>query len=254
MSDNMIDIKGITKHFYPHFSLSRFLKPGLKAQKPVVALDNVSFSLEKGRVLAILGPNGSGKTTLLKIISTLILPDKGTAAINGYQVGKDDDKIKSLIGLVSSAERGFYWRLSGRQNLEFFAALYGLRTKKAGQRIYELLALFNVDYADRRFDSYSSGMKHKFALMRALLCDPPLLLLDEPTKSLDYNSACELREFIKARKDHGITTVIATHDLEEARYLAESYLILNKGAVCGMGEIKTSSHLTEMYLNLTKNA
>lgn len=248
MSDNMIVVSGITKYFYPQFSLSNFLRHGLEGQKPVVALDSVSFSLEKGRVLGILGPNGSGKTTLLKIISTLILPDKGKALVKNYDVEKNELEIKSIIGLVSAEERSFYWRLTGRQNLECFACLYGLNKRQASSRLDYLFKLFKVDYENRRFDSYSAGMKRKFALMRALLHDPEILLLDEPTKSLDYNSSHELRSFVKELVRSGKTVILATHDLEEARNMCDAFLILYKGKAHECGALDAGA-----YLKLTQN-
>jgi ABC-type multidrug transport system ATPase subunit len=257
----ILEVEQLTKEFILPPFFSELIKLNFKHRKPIRALEDISFSVKKGYILGILGPNGAGKTTLLKIIATLILPDKGRLTVKGHHLGKDDEKIKALIGLVTTEERSFYWRLSGRQNLELFAALYGLSNKETKSRISQLCRLFNIDYAYRRFDSYSTGMKRKFALMRALLHNPEVLLLDEPTKSLDYNSACELRNFIKNEAQKGKTVIFATHDMQEAENLCDLFMILHKGMICGLGtreEISKrgdclSKTLAEIYLKLTQN-
>jgi ABC-2 type transport system ATP-binding protein len=258
----MLKVEQITKDFPTSFSLSKLLKMGFKRPGSVRALNNVSFYLPRGKILAVLGPNGAGKTTLLKIISSLILPDKGTVSVNGYMLGCSDEKIKSLIGLVWMAERSFYWRLTGRQNLEFFAALYGMDKKTSDKRINDLLGLFKVDYADKRFDSYSTGMKKHFALMRGLLHNPELLLLDEPTKSLDYTAASQLRRFIREiiTIKESKTVIFTTHHLEEAEGYADLFLILDKGRMLAFATIdelrelinNPRANLGEIYLRLTR--
>lgn len=259
--ESILEVKGVAKYFLPPLSLGRLIKFDFKKRRPAQALIDVSFSLERAKILGILGPNGAGKTTLLKIISTLILPNQGTVTVNGYPLGKDDKKIKSCIGLATEEERSFYWRLSGRQNLEFFAALYGFNRKGMKTRIDELLELFKVDYADRRFDAYSTGMKRRFALIRALLHNPDLLLLDEPTRSLDYTSSFNLRNFIKDNlvKTQGKTVIFTTHQMEEALDFADLFLILHKGRLCALGTLdelrKKVNHpeatLGEIFLKLT---
>src|SRR3990172_8165098 len=162
------------------------------------ALKNVNLQIRHGEIVALLGPNGAGKTTLLKILSTLVLPTSGTAYVKGYEIVRCEDDVKKSIGLVTGEERSFYWRLTGRQNLEFFAALYGLRPDEAKPRIDALLEQLDLSAAaDNMFYSYSSGMKQKLALVRGLLCNPAVLFLDEPTKSVDVMTARDLRGFIK---------------------------------------------------------
>jgi ABC-2 type transport system ATP-binding protein len=257
----MLEAANITKNFIPPISFSRLARLDFGRSPAVRALDNVSFSLPEGSVLAILGPNGAGKTTLLKILSTLIVPDSGTATVNGFRLGKEDDMIKGSIGLVTSSERGFYPRLTGKQNLEFFAALYGLYGGRSGSRIKELCRLFGIDYENRRFDSYSTGMQQNYALMRALLSDPKLLLLDEPTKSLDYTAALGLRTFIKERlvKEQKKAVVFTTHHMDEALDFADLFLILNKGKVYAFGTLDQlrkkaedpTATLGEIFVRLT---
>lgn len=259
----MLEISHVTKDFHPPFSLGRLAGMDFGRKRAVRALDDVSFSLPKGAITAVLGPNGAGKTTLLKVISTLILPDKGTVKINGLKLGKDDDRIRASIGLMTSSERGFYCRLTGKQNLEFFAAMYGLRKSGAKARIEELFALFGITYEKRRFDSYSTGMQQKFALMRALLHDPGLILLDEPTKSLDYAAATGLRHFIKDAlvKRQGKTAIITTHRMDEALDFADNFIVLHKGRLFARGTLEElrkiasmpSASLGEIFLKLTEN-
>ena len=258
MHTQALEIKNLTKIFIPPLSLTDFGRFHFK-RTSLIALNNLSFSLEKGKILGILGPNGAGKTTLLKIIATLILPDQGTVSVGEFTVGKDDKKIKSLIGLVTSEERSFYWRLSGLQNLEFFATLYGLSKNQARLRIKQYFALFGISYENKRFDAYSTGMKRKFAIIRALLHKPELLLFDEPTRSLDYKSSCELQIVIKDIAQGGNTVIFATHDLKEAQQLCNVFMILDGGALKGIGTLDelrkevgdTKAPLSEIYLKLT---
>ena len=254
---NIIEITNLTKIFYA---------PGFPWQKkkPTTALSNVNLEIKEGQCFALLGPNGAGKTTLLKIISTLILPDKGTVTVNGYQTGNDDEKIKSQIGLVSSQERSFYWRLSGKQNLEFFAAMYGLDKKGTNARIKELFSLLQINHLeqDRRFGSYSTGMKQKFSLIRALLHEPRILLLDEPTKSLDYKTATDFRNFIRQGlvKRQRKTVIFTTHHMDEALDFGDYFLLLHKGRLFASGTLEElrkrinnpTASLGEIFLELTK--
>lgn len=256
----MLEVSHITKEFNHPFSLFSMRGNTPAPKKAVTALDDVSFSLAKGKILGILGPNGAGKTTLLKVLSTLILPEKGSAIINGYSLGRDDEKIKYSIGLALTEERSFYWRLSGRQNLEFFASLYGLSPKMARARIHELLGLFGIGYADKRFDSYSSGMKMHFALLRCLIHNPEIILLDEPAKSLDYRYAFTLRNFLKERlvKAQGKTIIFTTHNMNEALELADIFIVLDKGKLLAFGTLEElrkqiadpSASLDKIYLSL----
>jgi ABC-2 type transport system ATP-binding protein len=258
MSNQALEIKNLTKVFIPPLSLGDLARFHFK-RTSLTALRNISFSLEKGRILGILGPNGSGKTTLLKIIATLILPDEGTVAVGGYRLGEDDKKIKALIGLVTSEERSFYWRLSGLQNLEFFATLYGLSREQITLRIKQHLDLFGITYENKRFDAYSSGMKRKFAIIRALLHKPEIVLFDEPTRSLDYKSFCELQSIIKDIAKREKTVIFATHNLKEAQDLCNIFMILDKGILKGIGTLDElrkevedgSASLSEIYLKLT---
>ncbi|HDH13549.1 MAG TPA: ABC transporter ATP-binding protein [Nitrospirae bacterium] len=256
----ILEVDGLSKDFIPPLSFRKLIGLDFRHRRQTRALEDVSFSLKKGKILGVLGPNGAGKTTLLKILATLILPDKGSVLINGWSVGIDDNKIKSLIGLVSSQERSFYWRLTGRQNLEFFALMYDL--ENPGNKIEELFDLFEIDYQDNRFDSYSTGMKQKFALMRGLLNDPGLLLLDEPTRSLDYTTSLNFRNFIKENLvlEKGKTVVFTSHNMDEAMHFCDIFMILHKGRLYAMGTLdelrkkinNQTASLGEIFVKLTE--
>jgi ABC-2 type transport system ATP-binding protein len=260
----MLEANDVTKDFKPPFSLRKPAMLGFRPGRTVRALDNVSFSLPKGSILAILGPNGAGKTTLLKIIAGLILPDNGSIVIDGLLPGMDDNRIKSLIGLSSLQEKGFYWRLTGRQNLEFFAAMYGLTPAGTRKKIAELFDILNIDYGDRRFDSYSAGMKQKLSIARSLIHDPMLLLLDEPTKSLDYTTSTKLMALLGGEivKKQGKTVIFTTHHMDEAAHSAKLYMVLSGGKALAFGTLNEvreqagipSASIGDVFLRLIKAA
>jgi len=259
---HILEVSHVTKDFFSPLSLSRMLKLDFGHPPATRALADVSFCLEKGSVLAVLGPNGAGKTTLLKIISTLILPDKGTVTVSGWRLGKDEGKIKQAVGLAAFQEKSFYWRLTGRQNLEFFAALYGLNKKQTQEKLCALFDIFEIGYQDKRFDSYSSGMKQKLALVRSLIHDPELLLLDEPMKSLDYAFSLKLASFIKddlvAKQRKSV--IYTTHRMDEAADFADIFLILHEGRILGSGTLaelrdkagNRAASLSEIFVTMTK--
>jgi ABC-2 type transport system ATP-binding protein len=234
-----IDARDVAKSFVKKKSVRElFTKPFTRPER-VHALRGVTLQVREGEVFGLLGPNGAGKTTLLKILSCLVLPDAGSARVGGHDV-VDEDEVKPKIGLVNSDERSFYWRLSGRENLRFFAELYDVPRPTRETRIATLLARVDmVEAADRRFADYSSGMKQRLAIARAMLHDPPILFMDEPTRSLDPASALSLREFaldeLKARD--GKTILIATHNLREAEAMCDRLAILVKGQVRQVGTV-----------------
>lgn len=171
-----------------------------------IVLNPLNFEVKTGEIFSILGANGAGKTTLIKILSTLWLPDSGSAQIFGYDLIRETSKIKPLISLVIGEERSFYWRLTGRQNLEFFAALYNLPSQRARKKIEEARKLFEIDNLDKRYDRYSTGMKQRIALARSFLTDAKLIFMDEPTRSLDPAAKFHFRRLMKQMvKENGVT-------------------------------------------------
>ena len=199
-------------------------------KKEIRAIQDINLSIQNGEIFVLLGPNGAGKTTFLKTISTLILPTYGDAWVNNYNIKKDEYKVRRSIGLSTGFERSFYYRLNGYQNLEFFGTLYGIKSKDLKERINFLLNLFNLEDAkDLKYMKYSTGMKKKLSLARALLHDPDVYIFDEPTSSIDPISANEIREIILSLKDKNKTIILSTHDMHEAELLADRIGILNKG-------------------------
>jgi ABC-2 type transport system ATP-binding protein len=205
----------------------------LHAPEPVTALDRVDFEVDRGEVFGLLGPNGAGKTTLLKVLACLVLPTSGRALVNGYSVSGQEGAVKRSIGFVTSDERSFYWRLSGHENLRFFASLYGLHGSELRRRCAELLERIEVggEAADEQFMNYSSGMRQRLAIARALLHDPPVLFMDEPTRSLDPLTAARLRGFVREQLvgREGKTILLATHNLAEAEALCSRVGVLVRG-------------------------
>jgi ABC-2 type transport system ATP-binding protein len=199
----------------------------------VTALDGVDLDVRPGEIVALLGPNGAGKSTLTRIIATTVLPDAGLVRVAGVDVVAQPPAARRCIGLTLGDERSWFWRLSGRHNLEFFAALYGLPRKAAAVRADELLATVGLaEAADRRFDGYSTGMKMRLSLARALLPNPRILLLDEPTRSLDPVAAVEFREHVLAlARSRDMAVLYTTHDLHEASAIASRLVVIAHGAL-----------------------
>ncbi|MCS7250353.1 MAG: ABC transporter ATP-binding protein [candidate division WOR-3 bacterium] len=227
-----IEVIGVTKKFKRRTSLLRYIFK--KEKKEKIALDNVNLTIKEGELFGLLGPNGAGKTTLVRCIATLLIPDKGEIRILGKDISKNPNFARRNIGLLTSGERTLYWKLSAIDNLRFFAALYGLSGKERDKRIDFLLELLELkDFADERVEKYSSGMKQKLSLARALLHDPKILLLDEPTLGLDPAFARFIRNFIKEEliKKQRKTILLTTHYMDEADELCEEIAFIHNGKI-----------------------
>jgi ABC-2 type transport system ATP-binding protein len=197
----------------------------------VPALRDVSFTIERGECVAVLGQNGSGKSTLVRLLSTLLLADGGTASIFGHEISSDPRGVQRLVNRVS-VEASFFKKMSSAENLAYAARFYGMTPRQTGPRIPEILERvgFPLDRRGEPMENLSRGMQQKVALARALLTSPVLLLLDEPTTGLDPRSRLEVREFIReVRTTHDATVLICTHDLDEAEALADRIGILDRG-------------------------
>jgi len=247
----IIETKNLTKYFTPSTNLIDFFPRAFRKRPVVKAVDGVNIKIEKGEIFGLLGPNGAGKTTLIKMLCTLIIPTKGEAYINGYEIVKNGELIKRSIGLVTGEERSFYWRLTGKQNLKLFGTLYNMKSKEMNRKIDYLVELLEMqEYIDTRFDEYSTGMKQHLAIARSLLSDAKILFMDEPTKSLDYYSANKLRQFIKERivAQEKKTVFFTTHNLQEASDFANRIALMDRGIVkaCGtVSELKKKINLPE---------
>ena len=201
-------------------------------------LRGIDLTVGRGELLGLLGPNGAGKTTLLKALATLLLPDRGTIVVAGVDVQADPVAAKRKIGFCLSEERSFYYRLSARSNLEFFAALHGLRGARMRRRVEEVAHEVHLaDALDRRFAEFSSGMRQRLTVARALLGDPEIVLLDEPTRAVDPVHAEDLRRFIRHDliERLGKTVVLATNLLEEAWRLCDRIAVVNDGVIVALG-------------------
>jgi len=198
-----------------------------------VALDHVNVKIRSGELFGLLGPNGAGKTTFVKCLSTILIPDKGTAIINGFDIREQTQMVRASLGLVIGGERTLYWKLTAKDNLMYFASLYKIPRNEAKERVNELLRLMDLsDRADERLEDYSTGMRQKIAVARALLHNPPILLLDEPTLGLDPTFSRQIRNQIKALcQEEGKTVLLATHYMKEADDLCDRVAIINDGKV-----------------------
>lgn len=234
-----------------------FLHPFRK--KEIGALHNINIQVKEGDIFGLLGPNGAGKTTLIKILCTLVLPGAGSAYVKGYDVTRDEKSIRKLIGYVISEERSFYWRLSGRQNLRFFAKLNNITNRESEQRIERLLDFLDLDDdADRMFKDYSTGMRQKLAIARGLLTDPAILFMDEPTNGLDPVSAHNLKLLVKEKLvgEKKKTVIFATHNLRDAEELCSRIAIIQNGEVKVEGtleDIKSQFNKSKRYVMRLRN-
>lgn len=200
----------------------------------IEALRGVNLKVKSGQVFGVLGPNGAGKTTLIKILCTLVIHDEGEAYVNGFDVREKPAEVLRNLQAVLPESRGFNWRLTGRENLEFYASLYGLREKEAKERIDHLLEFTGLtERANDGYQRYSSGMQRKLLLCRALLRSTPIMLFDEPTVGLDPASAAEFRSLLcdGLAREEKKTILLSTHNLYEAQDMCDRIAILDRGKI-----------------------
>ncbi len=241
MRNNIIEIEDLCKRFPKREKKngkpfwSKFI-PGRREPKEwTVAVNGINLDIQEGEIFGFLGPNGAGKTTTIKMLCTLLEPTSGTAKVNGYDVSKQASLVRQNLGAVLKGERSIYWKLTGKENLEYFAALYHIPRATAQKRVKDLLARFNLeDKADEYVERYSSGMKQRLAIAKAMLANPPVLLLDEPTVGLDPQSARNLRELILEIKQEGRTVLLTTHYMEEADQLCDRIGIIDLGQIIAL--------------------
>jgi ABC-2 type transport system ATP-binding protein len=246
----LLRVDGLSKSY-----VSRDYKSllGLKPAVCTQALDGISFALRGGEVTALLGPNGAGKTTLVNIFCDLIRADAGRVMLAGYQVPAQGRAARRQIGYVTTNDRSFFWRLSGRRNLEFFAALSGYGATEARERSAQVLERFRLTaHADKLFHTYSAGMKKRLGLARAFLHAPAVLLLDEPTNGLDAVSTEELIELVNSEiRSSGKTVLWATHRAEEIERLCDRVLVLIGGRLRFDGPTQDFLDISKRHMNFT---
>lgn len=236
-ADVVVRVDALTKRFAVRRGWSEIIRHR-RAGSAATALDDVTLQVRRGELFGLLGPNGAGKTTLFKILSTLITPDGGAAVIDGCDVVRDAARVRRLLAPAIPEERSLSWRLTARQNLDVFAALHNLGGAAARRAVDEVLAITELaETGTKMVGQFSSGMRQRLLIARALLGRPSVLLLDEPTRSLDPISARRFRAFLRDEivGRRGCTVLLATHRAEEALELCDRVAVLDQGRVSATG-------------------
>lgn len=239
----LVRIAELSKSFPKRRSWPEIIRHPLRTER-VEVLRGVSLAVERGEFFGLLGPNGAGKTTLFKILATLVLPEHGRVHVAGIDALADPSAVRALLTPVIADERSLNWRLTARENLQLFAALYAIPVQEREPAIQRLLDRVGLpDASNRMVGTFSSGMKQRLLIARALLARPSVLLLDEPTRSLDPISARDFRRFLREEivDRHGCTVLLATHDADEAFELCDRLAVLDRGSVVATGTVKELS-------------
>jgi ABC-2 type transport system ATP-binding protein len=227
---NAIEVRNLHRLFKANVGRIR------RQTKEVVAVDDISFAVRPGELFGLLGPNGAGKTTTVKMLTTLLLPTSGSARILGYDVVRQADQLRPRIGFIFGGERGLYWRLSGVDNLRYFASLYHMEPAVTKQCIPYLLEMVGLaERGNEKVEGYSRGMKQRLHIARTLLHDPEILFLDEPTIGLDPVGARELREVIRNLQSEAKTILLTTHYMFEADALCQRLAVIKDGRIIAEG-------------------
>jgi ABC-2 type transport system ATP-binding protein len=226
----MLQVDGVTKVYSRPTGLQRLLIKSA-ADVDVYALHGVDLRVQAGEVVGLVGPNGAGKTTLIKIISTLLDATSGTTTVGGYDVSADPVAVRQRIGLVLADDRSLYWRLTGRQNLEFFGVMQGLGWRAASRRAGEMLARVGLADRDKLVFGYSSGMRARLSIARAMLGRPPLLVLDEPTRALDPVATAAVGQLLRATAAEGVAVLLSSHRIDELEAVSDRVVAIVDGAV-----------------------
>lgn len=241
--DDVINVKNLSKRF------GKF-----------TAVDKVSFIVKKGEIFGFLGPNGAGKSTTIRMLTTLLRPSAGRASIAGHDVSKDQDEVRKHIGLVAE-KIILYPHLTGRENLEFFGQLFHLSKKEVDKRAQKWISQLKMnDWLNTQVGLYSTGMKQRINIVRALLTEPDVLFLDEPTLGLDPQTTRLIREFIRELNRHGVTVLLTTHDMLEADDLCDRIAIIDHGKIAALNSVsnlkktvknKSNPTMEDVFLAIT---
>jgi ABC-2 type transport system ATP-binding protein len=207
--------------------------------REINALKDINLKIEQGELFGLLGPNGAGKTTLIKCIVTLLIASRGKIVVNDFEVGRQDTQVRASLGCLLGGERSIYWKLTGRENLEYFAGLYHLSPTKTKAQIERLTYLLNLaPLLDRSVETYSSGQKMSLVFARTLINDAPILILDEPTNALDVPAAQTMRRIIKTLNNEGYTIILTSHQMTEIEELCQRVAIVDQGTIIAEGTIQ----------------
>lgn len=226
---NAIEVQNLRRVFTTNIGRFR------RESKEIVAVEDISFSVGEGELFGLLGPNGAGKTTTVKMLTTLLIPSSGMARVGGYDVEKEAKEISPRIGFIFGGERGLYWRLSAIDNLRYFSSLYHVDPDTSKKRIPELLEMVGLEERGKeKVEGFSRGMKQRLHIARALLHDPEILFLDEPTMGLDPVGARDLRRVVRNLQSEKKTILLTTHYMFEADMLCERIAVINKGQIVAL--------------------
>lgn len=230
----MLEIKNLSKQF-----------------KKIMAVDDISFTVKEGEIVGLLGENGAGKTTTLRMIATMLKPTAGTASINGYDLIREPDKVRSQIGILFGGEVGLYDRLTARENIMYFAELNEMDLEKAYSSIEKLTELLDMrEYIDRRVGGFSRGMKQKVAIARSIVHNPKIMLFDEPTMGLDVSSVKIVQEFILSCREENKGIIFSSHSMQEVEKLCHRIVIIHRGRIIEDGSIE---NLKAKYMDDLEN-
>ena len=232
----MLSVESVTKEYRPAPGLLRMVATSA-VQQPVTALRDVTFSVEPGEVVGLVGPNGAGKTTLIKTIAALLDPTSGRVRVAGHDTTTQPAEVKRRLGLVLADDRALYWRLTGRRNLEFFGVMAGLRPAVARRRADALLERFDLHERDKLIFGYSSGMRTRLTIARAMMAHPPLLVMDEPTRSLDPLVSADVHDLVAGLAREGRAILLSSHRLDEVAAICHRVVVMVGGTVRHVGPI-----------------
>lgn len=224
----MLRVEQVTKTYFPPGPALRLLVRTAHSA-PVHALRGVDFDVRRGEIVGLVGPNGAGKSTLIRICTTLLTPTSGRVLVDGTDISHAPRAARAKIGLLLADERALYWRLTGFANLRFFGVMAGLSPREATQKAERLMREFGLADRDRRVFGYSSGMRVRLGLARALIASPELLILDEPSRSLDPVASLDLQERLRDLADRGHAVLLSSHRLDEIEAICDRILVVVDG-------------------------